>query len=351
MKIVLTGGGTAGHVMPNLALLPALKRAGATALYIGNPDGMEYGLCAKEDIPFYPCKSIKFDRVKWWKNLAIPFVLPSCIREAKHILQQTHPDAVFSKGGYVALPVILAAKKLHVPVVCHESDTTLGLANRIGAKFAAAMLVSDPDTPAPCKTICVGNPIRERIFHGNANIVRKRHNIPPDRRIVLVVGGSLGAMAINNTLVEALDTLCRTDTVIHICGKQFTPPTHDNYHAVAFVDDIENYYAAADVVVSRCGAGASGELTALHKRVVYIPLPSDRSRGDQIRNARQLADRRLAVVLPQNELTPVSLCVNIERARNMQLAECPYPRSTPDTIVAHIVRVVSNSDVKDTSKR
>lgn len=336
MKVVLTGGGTAGHVMPNLAVAKPLTQMGAELLYIGNQSGQEYLLCQNAGIAFRHCDSIKFDRAHMARNLKIPFVLPKYVRRAKQILTDFGAQAVFSKGGYVALPVAYAAKALKIPVICHESDATLGLANKLCARFAAKVVTSFPSTDAGKNTLFLGNPLREQIFEADSNKIRSMLRIPSYRQILLIVGGSLGAKAVNEAVYAALDTLCARFFVIHLCGKTLVQHNHENYLQLDYVDDIQDYIACADVIVSRAGANMSGEITALNKRVLYIPLDGG-SRGDQTANALDLQERSLGVVLAQNELTPQSLVQGIDRALSYPKAKYRYNRDTPRLIAETIL--------------
>lgn len=343
MKVVLTGGGTAGHILPNIALVPDLRARKADILYIGNADGMEQDICRRNCIPLRHCDSIKFDRGHMGRNLAIPFVLPGCVRKAKKILRDFGADVVFSKGGYVALPVVLAAKSLRIPIVCHESDASLGLSNRIAARYARYVLLADAQAYDADNAVVVGNPLREQLFRGNEEIVRARHRIPDGAPVLLIVGGSLGAQAINRVVLQTLDALCERYFVLHVVGKDKSDVRHARYAQIEYAQDIEHYLTAADVIVSRCGAGVSGEITALGKRVVYVPLPAGNSRGDQVLNARKLADRRLAILLDQSDLTPDTLVAAIERARHMELSASGYDRDTPAKIVEYICRAARES--------
>lgn len=342
MNVALTGGGTAGHVMPNIALLEELRKKSTKIIYIGNENNMEKSICDTYKVKFFHTNSIKLDRTKWLSNLAIPFVLPRCIQQAKEVLSRQKIDIVFSKGGWVSLPTTLAAKKLGIPVVCHESDSTLGLANKLTSKFAKAVVTSHQGTFISPKTYLLGNPLREQIFHGDSTRILNQLGIDHSRPILLVVGGSLGAMAINQTLAQCLDVLCDKYFVIHITGNSFTPPTHDGYFAIPYATNIEDYLQTADVVVSRCGANFAQELLALGKKTLFIPLPAKSSRGDQITNASRYQSQGYCHTLSQNDMTPTSLVEAIDRTYKSQFKTYHYDHSTPDKIVTLLYRLSKN---------
>lgn len=340
MNIALTGGGTAGHIMPNLALMPHLKEHFDNILYIGNATGLENKICKQNHINFASCDSIKFDRASWTKNFKIPFAMPKYISQAKKTLKNNNIDIVFSKGGYVALPIVLAARSLNIPVICHESDATLGLANKITSMFADKTITSYPSSGK--KFNCIGNPLRQEIFNSNPERIIDELKLDKKLPVLLIVGGSLGAQAINETVYDSLDILCIDYNVIHICGKNFVPLAHVNYHQLEYVDNIADYYGVADYVVARCGASLSGELSALNKKVLYIPLPTTASRGDQISNSNYLASNQYALVLNQENLSPTTLCDNIAQLKTFKKRKYYYDKNIPNKIVIQIVTVAKN---------
>ncbi len=313
MKIVLTGGGTAGHIMPNLALLPLLKTSFDGIYYLGSESGMEAALAQRAGLTFYALPCAKLRRSLSVKNLALPFTVLKGIREAKRLLKKLKPDVVFSKGGYVALPVVFAAASLKIPVVAHESDVTMGLANRLSApKCKRICLTFDVPGRKPANSVVTGTPLRRQLYRGNPDTALAAAGFDRKRPVILVLGGSSGARAINNA-VEGARHMLNDFNVIHIAGKGTKPlPNGGNYFRIEFAHDIENYLAAADLVVSRAGAGTVCELLALKKPMLLIPLPKTASRGDQLQNAGLLKERGLAWVLPQEQLTPQTLLYNIE---------------------------------------
>ncbi|MEG1394710.1 MAG: UDP-N-acetylglucosamine--N-acetylmuramyl-(pentapeptide) pyrophosphoryl-undecaprenol N-acetylglucosamine transferase [Clostridia bacterium] len=333
MNIALTGGGTAGHIMPNIALVAPLKKHFDNILYIGNERKQEADLCAQYNLQFVHCDSIKFDRTKLFSNAKIPFAMPAFVRQAKKILLEHHIDIVFSKGGYVSLPVVLAAKSLHLPVICHESDLSLGLANKLTATFARKVITSHPETPLRKNYVFVGNPLREQIFDAHPEKIFHTHNFSARLPIILVVGGSLGATVINSVIYNMLDELCKNYFVIHICGKNIQRINHSNYLQLEYAQNIQDYIAVATLVISRCGANFSQEISALNKKAIYIPLPATSSRGDQIENATLLQQHNFAQMLLQENLSPITLLSTIERAMSANKNFYYYDRSIPDKIV------------------
>ena len=317
MNIALTGGGTAGHIMPNVALKKSLEKHFSKIIYIGSEHSMEERICKEENIPFYPTKTEKFDRKNLLKNLALPARLSRSRKEVESVLEKEDISLVFSKGGYAAVPA----------VVCHESDRTLGLANRLTALFAKKIYTAFPDT---CKKAEVlPTPIRRRIFEGKPFSLFS--NAKP---VLLFLGGSLGAKAINDALSVSLADLTKRYNVLHIGGASVPPLKTPSYVAVPFAEDIENYFATADLVISRGGASTLAELTALGKRVLVIPLPKGPSRGDQVLNAAYYLSQGAVNVLPQSELTPRNLLAAIKDTIMSRPPAPTYDRRTPDILAA-----------------
>jgi UDP-N-acetylglucosamine--N-acetylmuramyl-(pentapeptide) pyrophosphoryl-undecaprenol N-acetylglucosamine transferase len=278
-NILLAGGGTAGHIMPNIALLPELKKRFDNIYYTGGAGSMEEKICRRYDIPFYPTDVVKFRRDNMLKNFKVPFGLMRGIRGAKKLIRQLNPCVIFCKGGYASLPAAYAAKSLGIPVICHESDMTLGLANKLISSFATLTLTSYKETKVNGKHEFTGVPVRDNIGAGNRAKLIRELNLR-DKPNLLVMGGSQGSKAINDTLLLALNTLTEKYNVIHISGKALGI-NRSGYYNVPYADNIEDYYALADVVVSRAGATACAELSYLNKKMLLIPLPKGASRGDQ----------------------------------------------------------------------
>jgi UDP-N-acetylglucosamine--N-acetylmuramyl-(pentapeptide) pyrophosphoryl-undecaprenol N-acetylglucosamine transferase len=300
--IALTGGGTAGHVMPNIALIPELKKHFDKIIYIGG-NGIETEIAPKFGLEFFKTDVIKFSRAKPLSNLKIPLILSKAKKEAKEILIKNHVKAVFSKGGYASLPACLAAKSLGIPVVTHESDFSLGLANKVIAKFAAATLTSFPETEGG---VCVGNPVREELFLGSAPRAKAKYSLS-NKPVLLVFGGSLGAKSVNEAVYKAAEELTKTYDVIHIAGKTGEPLKLKGYTQLEYAYDMNDLYAAASVLVIRGGANSLCEAATLGKHSVCIPLPKGNSRGDQVQNALSFEKRGLTQVLFQQDLSPKTL--------------------------------------------
>ncbi len=337
-NIVLTGGGTAGHVMPNIALLPALKGHFDNIFYLGEQDGIEQRIAAEYSIPYFPTPAVKLVRGKILPNIKIPYVLLDGITKAKAVLKKLKPDAVFSKGGYCSLPAVFAAKMLKIPVVCHESDYSIGLANRVSLPFASGFVTSFAETSSKGKHL--GIPVRQRIFEGKAHKILSLFRV--SRPIILFMGGSLGAKAINDCLEKALSALGDYN-ILHIRGDS-AANIRDNYRAVNFVENIEDYFAASELVVCRAGANTLAELTALGKRVLAIPLPKGASRGDQVENAAYYKKTGQIEVLSQDKLTPYNLFSSIANIISQPKPQPSYDKDTPQKIVDYILTVIENSN-------
>lgn len=308
-KIVLTGGGSAGHVIPALALLPHLKDY--EIHYIGGK-GIEKEILSKyDDIPYYPITTVKLRRSLSFSNLLIPFKLLAGIFSARKILKKIKPDVIFSKGGFVSLPVVIAAKRLRIPVIAHESDMTVGLANRIAKKYCKHICTTFETTAASLgeKAIFTGSPIRESIYSGDQETGRKICGFKTKKPMLLFMGGSLGAIAINTALRSALPQLTKNYNICHITGKGNIDENIDNasYKQIEFTNDIHHLFSVADIIIGRAGSNSACEILALRKPSLLIPLPRAASRGDQILNAEYFAERGLAEVLLQENLTPSSL--------------------------------------------
>lgn len=313
-KIVLTGGGTAGHVTPNLALIPELLKQGYEIHYIGSYDGIEKKLIADMKVPYYGIASGKFRRYFDPKNFSDPFKVLKGISESKKLLKQIQPNVIFSKGGFVSVPVALAAKSRKIPVVIHESDMTPGLANRICIPSAAKVCANFPETLENLpegKAVLTGTPIRRELFNGNKINGLKFCNFTANKPVLLIVGGSSGSVRVNNAIRDVLPTLLKDYQVIHLCGKGKLDETlNDTEGYVQFEyikKELSDLLAAADVVISRAGANAICELLALRKPNILIPLGLNASRGDQILNAESFERQGYSKVIHEEELTGIIL--------------------------------------------
>ena len=309
-KIILTGGGTAGHVTPNLALLPSLKSAGFEATYIGSVDGIEKGLVEDAGLPYYGIAVGKLRRYFDPKNFSDPFRVIKGFFQARKILKDIRPDVVFSKGGFVAVPVVRAAASLKIPCIIHESDITPGLANRLCIPAADIVCCNFPETfdlIPPEKAHLTGSPIRDELFKGDREAGRKFVGFTDDKPVIMVIGGSQGSAAINGAIRDSLSELLKDFNIVHLTGKDKMDNmllTVEGYKQYEYItDELPDIFAMADIVVSRSGANAIGELLALHKPNLLIPLPSASSRGDQIMNAKSYEDQGFSMVLSEEDMT------------------------------------------------
>ena len=319
-KIVLTGGGTAGHVTPNLALLPYLKQEGYEVIYIGSQNGIERTLIEAEGIPYYGISTGKLRRYLSKENLKDVFKVLKGISEAKRLLKKLKPDLVFSKGGFVAVPVVMAAKHCHIPVVIHESDLTPGLANKLSIPSATKVCCNFPETISHIpdgKAVLTGSPIRQELLKGNKLKALDFCGFTADKPVLLVIGGSQGSVIVNDSIRGILPELLKTFQVIHLCGKGKLDPTLnylDGYVQYEYIkDELADLFALADICVSRAGANAICELLALRKPNLLIPLSANASRGDQILNAESFERQGFSMVLSEEELAPSLLLPAIQK--------------------------------------
>jgi len=313
-KIVLTGGGTAGHVTPNFALIPLLKERDYEITYIGSKDGIEKKLVATVGLPYYGISSGKLRRYFSWKNFTDPFRVVRGYFEARKLLKELRPDVVFSKGGFVTVPVVRAAGALKIPVITHESDMTPGLANKLNLKTAKKICCNFPETAKYLpegKAVVTGCPIREELFTGSPSAGRVFAGIDATRPALLIIGGSLGSVRVNNAVRSILPELLKSFNIVHICGKGnldeslIGTPGYSQFEYVS--DELKDVFALADVVISRAGANAICELLALRKPTLLIPLSAAASRGDQILNAESFKRQGFANVIREEDITDESL--------------------------------------------
>ncbi len=309
-RIVLTGGGTAGHVTPNLALLPHLRDKGYEVSYIGSYDGIEKGLIEAAGVPYYGISSGKLRRYFDPKNFSDPFKVMKGFVEAKKLLKNLKPDVVFSKGGFVSVPVVLAAKARRIPCVIHESDITPGLANKICIPAASKICANFPETMKYLpegKAVLTGTPIREELFQGNKIAGLDFCGFTANKPVIMIVGGSTGAAALNEAVRNLLPTLLRDYQIVHLCGKGKAQEEYNNaegYRQFEYISkEMKDLFAAADLVISRAGANSICELLALRKPHILVPLSAAASRGDQILNAESFEHQGFSYVLQEENLT------------------------------------------------
>lgn len=313
-KIVLTGGGTAGHVTPNIALLPSLQNAGFEVSYIGSYNGIEKKLIEDMGIPYYGISSGKLRRYFDVKNFSDPFRVIKGFGEANRILKKIQPDVVFSKGGFVTVPVVIAAKKNHIPAIIHESDMTPGLANKLCIPSAAKVCCNFRETLELLpegKAVLTGTPIRKELFEGNREAAADFCGLDANKPTILVIGGSSGSVVINTIVRESLEDILPNFQVIHLCGKGNLDETLTNkngYVQFEYISkELRDLFALSDFVISRAGANAICELLALKKPNILIPLSRAASRGDQILNAKSFKKNGFSYVIEEEELSKASL--------------------------------------------
>lgn len=316
--IVLTGGGTAGHVTPNIALIPRLRELGYNISYIGSYEGIEKKLIEELGIPYYGISSGKLRRYFDPKNFSDPFRVLKGFSEAKKLLKQLQPDVVFSKGGFVTVPVVIAAKRRKIPAIIHESDMTPGLANKLCIPSAAKVCCNFPETVDSLpkdKAVLTGTPIRQELLDGNADAAAEFCGFTREKPVLMVIGGSLGAASVNENIRKILPELLKDFQVIHLCGKGKTDESlnqTNGYVQFEYIKkELADLFALADIVISRAGANAICELHALKKPNLLIPLSANASRGDQILNARSFQRQGYSMVLEEEEITEETLLNSI----------------------------------------
>ncbi len=339
-KIVFTGGGTAGHIYPNLAV--AEKLPNWDKYYIGTHGMEEEILKTCQSIKFFAIDAVKFDRSKISKNFLIPFKLSSSIKQAKNILKKIKPNIIFSKGGYVSLPVVLAAKKLGITIVTHESDLTLGLANKIISLPAKKVCTTFLET---CKNnskyVFTGQPIREQILHGDKNKALLTLGYPT-KPIIMFIGGSSGAKRINELLSDP-EYLTKDFCVVHVTGKNNFKnfARKKDYFPFPFLSNVADYFAAADLVVTRAGSGVINELLAVKKPMLMLPLSKKASRGDQLDNAKLFCKYGYGEMILDEELNQNNLQENIEKMiKNLDFYKKNLQKAENDDAAQHIANLI-----------
>lgn len=309
-RIVLTGGGTAGHVTPNLALLPSLINEGYDVQYIGSYEGMEKSLVMDMDIPYHGISSGKLRRYFDLKNFTDPFRVLKGFSEANKLMKTLKPDVVFSKGGFVSVPVVIAAKKNHIPAIIHESDMTPGLANKLCFSSAVKICCNFPETLDNLpknKAVLTGSPIRAELKEGSREAAKALCKFEDDKPVILSVGGSLGAAGVNKALREALPELLKDFNIVHLCGKgkldESLVGTKGYFQMEYAKDEMKDLFAYCDIIISRAGANAICEFLSLRKPNLLIPLPASASRGDQILNAKSFVNQGFSMMLDEDTMS------------------------------------------------
>jgi UDP-N-acetylglucosamine--N-acetylmuramyl-(pentapeptide) pyrophosphoryl-undecaprenol N-acetylglucosamine transferase len=310
-SILFTGGGTAGHVTVNLALMPRFLQEGWRVSYIGSHDGIERQLVDEVEpkVPYMAISTGKLRRYFDWKNFKDPFKVLKGVWQAYFAIRKVKPDVIFSKGGFVTVPVVLGAWLNRVPVMIHESDITPGLANKIAIPFASKICTTFPETKKHLqspKAEYVGAIVREELKQGDAARGYERCGFTADKSVLLIMGGSLGSQKINGLVREHLPELLQTYQIVHICGKGQVDPTYEQsgYRQFEYINqELPDVLSMADLVVSRAGSNSIFEFLSLQKPMLLIPLSRAASRGDQILNANSFQKMGYCEVLEEEELS------------------------------------------------
>ncbi len=314
-KIMFCGGGSAGHVIPNIAVIEQLKDEYSIS-YTGT-GAIEKNICKANGVDFYEFDAVKLVRGKILRNLSIPFKLIKSVKDAGKILDKVKPDLLFCKGGYVCIPPAFAARKRGIPIITHESDLTVGLANKLIAKRCKKVLTSFPSTAEKFKNgVYTGTPMRSCLFNRDRNEALQSFGFD-NRPTLIVFGGGSGSKIINENLRKIVFELCNTINVLHVCGKGNAVDSNiRGYKQIEFAEDMGLVYACADAAVSRCGSNSANELIAIKIPTLFIPLENSSSRGDQVKNAEYFFNSGLCRILKENQLTPYTLKENINKLLN-----------------------------------
>lgn len=356
IKVIFTGGGSSGHVTPSLPLISALQKKGIDIFYVGSKKGIERSIIKPLKIPYYAITVGKLHRYWTWKNLLTPFQLLAGIIQSFLICRKIKPDVIFSKGGFVALPVVIAAKLNGISAVIHESDLTPGLANRLCFPFAKLICITFPDTlkyfKNNSKVLLTGMPIRDALLQGNYERGLKFCGfVDKLKPILLIMGGGLGSNIINECIRRLINPLTEKFQVIHICGRNKSDPAFEgikNYKQFEYLqDELADVFAIADLIISRAGATAIYEILALKKPNILLPLSKKASRGDQIDNAKYFAQLGLSKVIYFEEFSDEKLLKTVsESYENLdhlktQLNRVKKPNAT-QIIIDALVNLTSN---------
>ncbi|GKU23535.1 undecaprenyldiphospho-muramoylpentapeptide beta-N-acetylglucosaminyltransferase [Clostridium folliculivorans] len=351
-KIIMTGGGTAGHVTPNLALVPELMKQNFDIKYIGSKDGIEKDIIKNSsNMEYFGISSGKLRRYFDVKNFSDPFKVVKGMVEAYKIITKEKPDIVFSKGGFVTVPVVIAASIKKIPVVSHESDITPGLANKLVAPFCNKLCVTFPESLKyikDSKGVYTGTPIRKELFEGSAVKGKKLCGFNDNKPVLFVIGGSLGSKVINETIRNSLKELVGKYNIIHICGKgNFDSSCKDIKGYVQFEyvsEELPHLMNAADYIISRAGANVIFEILALRKPNILIPLSAKVSRGDQVLNAKSFKENGYSLVIEDEELTREKLLEQLEILKNDRNKYISNMRNSKGKDgISNIVSVIMNS--------
>lgn len=313
-RIVLTGGGSAGHVTPNLALIPQLIKEGWEIHYIGTRDGIEKDIIPSDKVIYHEIQAGKLRRYFDIKNFSDPFRVLYGMMQAVSIIRKIKPRVIFSKGGFVSVPVAIGGWMNRVPVIIHESDFTPGLANKIAAPFASKICVNFPEGVNSLprgKTVYTGTPIRPGLLNGNFQRGLDICGFEKDKPVVMVMGGSLGSRNLNKLVREILPRLLKDFQVVHICGKGNLDKSLmgiRGYKQFEYINEEQPHiYKIASLIVSRAGANSIFEILSLKLPNILVPLSTKSSRGDQILNARYFEKMGFSKVLLEEETDSTAL--------------------------------------------
>lgn len=325
-RIILTGGGTAGHVNPNIALIPKLQKEGWEIFYIGSSNGIEKKLIQEVRIKYFEISTGKLRRYLHIKNITDIFKVISGISDSKKLIKKIKPDLIFSKGGFVGVPVVIAAKMEGIPVIVHESDFSPGLANKLAIPLARTVCVTFPETLDHIKNnkgVLTGNPIRDQLFRGDKDTGKKICNFSDSKPVILIMGGSQGASAINEVVRNSISKLLADYNIVHLCGKDkidYSLQNINGYVQFEYLnEELSHIFAITDIAVSRAGSNSITELAALCIPSLLIPLSLKASRGDQILNANSFMKQNFCMVLQEEQLTTGSLISNVNKLYSNRL--------------------------------
>jgi undecaprenyldiphospho-muramoylpentapeptide beta-N-acetylglucosaminyltransferase len=353
-RIILTGGGSAGHVTPNIALIPKLKEMNYEIHYIGSHDGIEKKLIEEMGIPYYGISSGKLRRYFDPKNFSDPFKVIKGYRDSKKLLKRIKPHVLFSKGGFVTVPVVFAAKKFKIPVIIHESDMTPGLANRLSISSATKVCCNFPETLKHLpkdKAVLTGSPIRQELLSGNKISALNFCGLSANKPTIMIIGGSLGSAVVNNFVRSILPALLEEFQVIHLCGKDKIDPSLTalkGYVQYEYVKkELADLFALSDIIISRAGANAICEILALKKPNLLIPLSASASRGDQILNANSFQAQGFSKVIEEENLTEENLLLTIQDLykNHMQYIQ-NMKESKQDNTISIITQLIETTATK-----
>lgn len=328
--LIFCGGGSAGHVIPNLAIINELKYSHKIA-YLGT-GGIEKSIIKEAEIPFFQVDCPKLVRSFCAENFKLPSLLSKAKKEAQSVLEREKPDLVFSKGGYASYPAVWAAHKLKIPVFTHESDLSPGLCTKMIAKKCKYVLTSFPETASLFPNgKCVGSPMRKELFRGDRQRALRKYSLNELKPILLVLGGGSGSKAINDALRAHLDEILKEFSILHLCGKGNLISPREGYIEREFESDMGSAYAASDYVLCRAGSNTVFETIALKKPALFVPLEKS-SRGDQLQNALYFEKRGLCRILREGELSSLPEALQELKKDDVlkfSLSSCEIQSGTP----------------------